>query len=701
MSSGNFSTSDLLNLVHRQDSEQGDLLAQAQKNLYDLKRSIAFASKKNFTLEQDIRNLDKKIALLIRNRISLEEVIAQSGDISLVNQTTTLKDKSLRQCYGKLFYLLQTDTRYIATLTSLIKISEIDNLLQTVMFTLYGNQYDEYEEHLLLNMFQRVLENEFSKASNISGLLRANTALTRMMTTYTRRSPGQHYLKATLTDVLKGITSRTDLVLEINPLKVYELMVNDYEATTGKISPLPKKPLPEEAKANPDVQKLIQTRIGELGKITDAFISALIDSMPTIPYGIRWICKQIRKLMIQYFPDSNEAHHCSMIGGFFLLRFVNPAIVTPQAFMLVDTKLSAPTRRNLTLLAKVMQNLANNVKFGGVKEAYMEPLNVVLDRNRDRMNEFLLALTEVEDLATVGGIDKYIALGKTETTTINISLNEMYFIHALLQQNRAALMPVDAENNQLLEKILKEVGKAPPQLPRKENANVDLELDNSAKPEEKSYSADQTYAETKYLLFMIMKAMPRSSSSSISQLLDEASRVKNNPTLLDQVNRIKDNCKILIEESVISPSDDFAALRNDAAAELVNHKNLLVKTREDQSRLTGVLQNIQKHHSFLQEQFDAYKEYLGNVRQQSVCSRGKQKGDDKKKNKKDKSKKAKTKGPFKYSHSQLEKDGVIIESEAPEDRRSSISFSFSSTSPGEFNVTVTFGRRPIAKCNLG
>ena len=51
-----------------------------------------------------------------------------------------------------------------------------------------------------------------------------------------------------------------------------------------------------------------------------------------------------------------------------------------------------------------MQNLANNVKFGGVKEAYMEPLNVVLDRNRDRMNEFLLALTEVEDLATVGGV---------------------------------------------------------------------------------------------------------------------------------------------------------------------------------------------------------------------------------------------------------------------------------------------------------
>jgi len=32
--------------------------------------------------------------------------------------------------------------------------AEIDILLQTVMFTLYGNQYESREEHLLLTMFQ-------------------------------------------------------------------------------------------------------------------------------------------------------------------------------------------------------------------------------------------------------------------------------------------------------------------------------------------------------------------------------------------------------------------------------------------------------------------------------------------------------------------------------------------------------------------
>ena len=151
------------------------------------------------------------------------------------------------------------------------------------------------------------------------------------------------------------------MVLEINPLKVYELMINDYEATTGKISPLDKKALPEEAAENIDVKKLIETRIHQLGEITDDFISALINSMKAIPYGIRWICKQIRIFMVQHFPESTSAQHCSMIGGFFLLRFVNPAIVTPQAFMLVESKLSPATRRNLTLVSNQFHQLFHSL----------------------------------------------------------------------------------------------------------------------------------------------------------------------------------------------------------------------------------------------------------------------------------------------------------------------------------------------------
>jgi len=58
------------------------------------------------------------------------------------------------QKYGNLLFLLQSEPRHIAHLCRLVNMAECDSLLQTVMFTLYGNQYESREEHLLLTMFQ-------------------------------------------------------------------------------------------------------------------------------------------------------------------------------------------------------------------------------------------------------------------------------------------------------------------------------------------------------------------------------------------------------------------------------------------------------------------------------------------------------------------------------------------------------------------
>ena len=46
----------------------------AQKRLRDLKSKISAQSKKNFVLERDVRYLDSRIALLIQNRMALDEV---------------------------------------------------------------------------------------------------------------------------------------------------------------------------------------------------------------------------------------------------------------------------------------------------------------------------------------------------------------------------------------------------------------------------------------------------------------------------------------------------------------------------------------------------------------------------------------------------------------------------------------------------
>lgn len=124
------------------------------------------------------------------------------------------------QQYSNLFFLLQSEPRHVAALCRLVSLSEIDTLLQTVMFTLYGNQYESREEHLLLTMFQSVLSAQFETATEFGSLLRANTPVSRMMTTYTRRGPGQSYLKSVLAERINSLIEHKDLNLEINPVKV-------------------------------------------------------------------------------------------------------------------------------------------------------------------------------------------------------------------------------------------------------------------------------------------------------------------------------------------------------------------------------------------------------------------------------------------------------------------------------------------------
>ncbi|KAJ1667754.1 RasGAP protein, partial [Coemansia sp. RSA 25] len=131
-------------------------------------------------------------------------------------------DSEHTQLYGNLFFLLQTEPRHIATLTRLVTLSEIDTLLQTVMFTLYGNQYESREEHLLLTMFQLVLAAQFETTHEFSNLLRQNTPVSRMMNTYTSRGPGQVYLKNVVSSEIARVIENKTLNLEINPLKVYE-----------------------------------------------------------------------------------------------------------------------------------------------------------------------------------------------------------------------------------------------------------------------------------------------------------------------------------------------------------------------------------------------------------------------------------------------------------------------------------------------
>jgi hypothetical protein len=65
--------------------------------------------------------------------------------------------------------------------------------------------------------------------------------------------------------------------------------------------------------------------------------------------------------------------------------------VTPDAFGLIEQKLESKSRRRLVLIAKVLQNLANEAYFEQ-KEEYMKCSNVFIESNLGKMHSFFDSL---------------------------------------------------------------------------------------------------------------------------------------------------------------------------------------------------------------------------------------------------------------------------------------------------------------------
>jgi Ras GTPase-activating-like protein IQGAP2/3 len=589
------------------------------------------------------------------------------------------------QKYGNLLFLLQSEPRHIAHLCRLVTMAEIDSLLQTVMFTIYGNQYESREEHLLLTMFQSVLTYQFDNTPEYSNLLRQNTPVSRMMTTYTRRGPGQSYLKEVLSEKINSLISLEDVDLEINPLKVYDNMVKQIEADTGSLpDDLQRSVTAEGAADNEQVQAIIAPRLKMLTEIAEGFLSTIIDGLHETPYGIRWICKQIRSLSRRKYPDAQDQTICTLIGGFFFLRFINPAIVTPKSYMLIEQVPAEKPRRTLTLIAKMLQNLANKPSYA--KEPYMAKLQPFVQNNKDRINKFMLDLCEVQDFYESLEMDNYVALTKKDLE-LQISLNEIYATHALLEKHNVALVQ---DSSSHLGVLLQELGPAPPQLPRKENRALNLPLFSRWETalDDLTQALDITqeevyFMEAKSAFVQIMRSLPQNAAVTrrplrLDRIAEAAATLTHDAIMVRKGIRAMELLSQLQEMGIIDRSDDFSLLRDEVEQELAHLGSLKEKVLEETQKLEDVYKTIRDHNAYLLSQLDTYKNYLHNVRSQSEG------------NKRGKDVKNRELGPYKFTHAQLEKEGVIRRSNVPENRRGNIYFMFRSPLAGTFVISLHY-----------
>lgn len=192
---------------------------------------------------------------------------------------------------------------------------------------------------------------EVQHVDNENLIFRGNTFATKAVDTY-MKTVGEGYLQETLTGFICQLLE-TEEDCEVDPTRI----------------------LPTSS---------LQNNQQILTRLVKRVWFDILSSWTRFPSDLRNTLYGIRQ---RFGPEREEASY-KLISGSIFLRFFCPAILSPSLFQLCQAYPDEKTARKLTLVAKVIQNLANFARFG-IKEEYMCFMNGFMEEEVKNMKQFI------------------------------------------------------------------------------------------------------------------------------------------------------------------------------------------------------------------------------------------------------------------------------------------------------------------------
>uniref|UniRef100_A0A673JPX7 Ras GTPase-activating-like protein IQGAP3 n=1 Tax=Sinocyclocheilus rhinocerous TaxID=307959 RepID=A0A673JPX7_9TELE len=231
--------------------EFGDSDIRQEGELQRLREEVVRSIRANRQLEADLDLMDLKIGLLVRNRVTLQEVVShckkltkknkeQLSDMMALDKHKGLKALSKEkrdklEAYQHLFYLLQTQPLYLAQLIFLMPQNKSTSFMETVIFTLFNYGSDCREAFLLLQLFTAALRHEIQvKVDRPQEVVTGSPTVIKMLVSFYRHARGQNALKDILGPSIRDVLQDRSLNIRTDPLEIYKSWINQTESQTGQ-----------------------------------------------------------------------------------------------------------------------------------------------------------------------------------------------------------------------------------------------------------------------------------------------------------------------------------------------------------------------------------------------------------------------------------------------------------------------------------
>uniref|UniRef100_A0A673NPL1 Ras GTPase-activating-like protein IQGAP1 n=1 Tax=Sinocyclocheilus rhinocerous TaxID=307959 RepID=A0A673NPL1_9TELE len=426
--------------------EQSSLDLQEEQEVTRLREEVVTKIRSNQQMEKDLNLMDIKIGLLVKNRITLQDVVSHSKKMKSKKNKMSKEDLAMGEkqgikglskekrkkleAYQHLFYLLQTNPSYLAKLIFQMPQNKSTKFMDTVIFTLYNYASNQREEYLLLKLFESALREEIkSKVDHIQEIVTGNPTVIKMVLSFYRGARGQNALRQLLGPVVKEIIEDKNLGINTNPVDIYKAWVNQLETATG------------EARFKPAHTIHLHLII--------------------LSYGMRYIAKVLNDTLHKKFPDATEDELLKIVGTLLYYRYMNPAIVAPDGFDIIDMtaggQVHSEQRRNLASVAKMLQHAAANKLFEDESD-HLTLMNSYISQTYQRFRGFFQAACDVPAPEEKFNVDEYSDMVTLSKPIIYISIEEIINTHSLVLEHKEAIAP---DHSDLLHELLKNLGEVP------------------------------------------------------------------------------------------------------------------------------------------------------------------------------------------------------------------------------------------------
>jgi Ras GTPase-activating-like protein IQGAP2/3 len=443
-----------------------------------LRKTVVQQVRQNEMLEQYIDQLDIKIALLVKNKITLDEVVRHQSNFGghgfgvLANASMASSNqfdlKALNkgsrkklELYQQLFFNLQTQPQYLARLFRRIReqgtTEKECKRIELLMMSLFGYAQKRREEYYLLKLIARSVREEVDCCRSPQDFARGNFFWAKLLSNYARSPRDRKYLRDLLGPVIRdNIVEDPALDLESDPMQIYRAAINNEELRTGRPSRRPLDVPREVAIKDPETRELFIDHLRDLREICDQFFAAWEDLMPRMPYGLRFLCRQMYDALCQHFSREPPHQILFMISNWLWKFYLQPALTTPEMFGVMEKQMSPLQRRNLGEVAKVLSQIASGRLFGG-ENIYLQPLNAFVGDSVDRLCQIMNDLMSVPDAEATFDIDEFNDLYAKNKPTLYVKMVDVFAIHNLVAADLPAICP---NRDDGLREIMQDLGSA-------------------------------------------------------------------------------------------------------------------------------------------------------------------------------------------------------------------------------------------------